>query len=388
MLISTKQNTHTLWQQKQDLFDQLGLLANLSIFDEPQEKEALKTKLLEFIYSHSFDPIYGGLLINRENNGHKETLTKYYKPLLINLYLHEIFMAADQVFYDGELNHQGRLIFRYLIARLENKEIEFDRYDEIKNIDNYFSYEQINNQLNDKEKKLFIALISEDKHSDNGYLFCYKRSLKEASNSINMEYKQAQILDFSIKEKLKAIEDKENSSTKIKIQDSFSTKCELIISLVSHGLSEFNKKQEKLLFNLFEGLYIEIKEDNNYKKLIDLITSGIYLLQLNFDLKILSKLDKLIIVFYKNNNVSEKSNRDNLRIALLDQFITELSSRNILPNNFNNMDAKTNKKLDRVFELIFLDKNQVDTASKLVEMRSKYNPYRLIYLTSTRDKDN
>jgi len=377
MLISASSHSLTLWQQKQDLLDQLGHFANLSIFDEPQEKEILKTKLLKFIYCNLFDPIYGGLLVNKGNDDNKETLNKYYKPLLINIYLHEIFTAAGQVFYDGELNYCGKLIFRYLITQLENKDIEFERYDELKNIDNYFSSEQLTNQLNDKEKELFFALISDDQPFNKGYLFCYKRSLKEASDLIDMEYKQAQILDYSIKEKLKTIEHKGKASTKLEIQDNFSIKCELITSLVNHGTFDIKKSEEKLLFKLFNELYIDIRQNYNYKNLIHLITSGIYLLQLSFELELLSKIEKLVIKLYEFKNTNKGKD---LRLALLVQFFGELYSKNILSYDFEEKWINFEKEPVNRFELIYIDKNQVDMGGRLVNIKSKYNSYRLVFL--------
>jgi len=383
MLISINLSPHDLWQQKQDLLDQIHSLANDSIFDDPKEKDRLKMKFLEFIYSNRFDPIYGGLIISSELDNDEQAFVLYHKPLVANLYLNELFMAASQAFYDGEINHHGKLIFNYLIEQLKNSRLEYNNHCRLESLKNFYSQEQIDNQLNNKEQELFFALMLEENHSNDGYLFSYKQPLKQAANFINMEYKEAQILAFSIKEKLKGIQIEKEAEVKKRIPDIFLSKCEFMISLASHDSSSLIVDHKRLLFELFHSLFIQIKDPKNSKYWIDLIVSGIYLLQLNFDLELLSKLENLTSNFIEISKINNGTNdkRTEFRSELIIQFFATLHNGNLLSDDFEEVWLNFNGKSKGKFEFILLDANQVGLDAQLVDIKSKYNPYRLIFLT-------
>ena len=161
----------------------------------------------------------------------------------------------------------------------------------------------------------------------------------------------------------------------------FLVKCELIISLTSVGALEFETNHRRQLFELFDELYLETKEHSDYKNIITLIMAGIYLLQLIFEQTLLSKVEELIIRLSKpNNDDGERNNKTDQQMTLIIQFIRELSKRNMLSNYLTKNIFKNTDKTNDKFELVFFDKAQVKTNAKLVDMKSKYSPYRLIFI--------
>jgi hypothetical protein len=188
----TKQNL-----QKQVILNLLSEIALQPITESPEQRDDLQEKLIQFIYEKPFDSLYGGLVVQQKS--HDESAFVYLKPKEINRSLSEIFTKADQVLYHGLFSYIAKQIDDYLagveLGILGSKELPA-----------CLNLDELNNALDDKERQLLNALVPHNKlQIQKECLFIsYSRSLEDAALVVNMHYKEAQIVEFSIQNKLKS----------------------------------------------------------------------------------------------------------------------------------------------------------------------------------------
>ena len=87
MLISPHTSLLQQWKQKQHLLAQLQAIANSPITASPLQREDLQRHFTDFIYTQTFDSLFGGLLVMAENNqgentGSDRSEILYHKPII------------------------------------------------------------------------------------------------------------------------------------------------------------------------------------------------------------------------------------------------------------------------------------------------------------------
>ncbi len=185
-------------QQKDAILNVLNEIAQQPITASPKQRDNLQDQLIQFIYDNPFDSLYGGLVLREKN--HDDNSFSYFKPKESNELLSEIFTVADQVLYHGLFSFTARQIDGYLMGK-EQTHLSLGEFPA------FVSNEVLKNKLNDKEKQLLNALVANKKYESHqqGIFVSYSRSLKDAAQAIDMHYKEAQIIEFSIQSKLKVI---------------------------------------------------------------------------------------------------------------------------------------------------------------------------------------
>jgi hypothetical protein len=366
MLISPLSNPFHQWQQKQQILDQLAQIADLPITSKSQQRKQLQQQFSDLIFEQSLDPLFGGLVIEYD-----DVNNRYQKPLLTNIYLAEMLIAADQVFYRGDFSFIGKQITDYLVTQLSQSEtelIESNRHFKLKQLNCFFSYSKIKSLLNEKENQLLLALTSlySPKYSNtDGLLIAYCRSLREAADRINMHYKEAQILEFSLLQKLKTGCNKENDATVSPIENSFEVNCELLVLLSKCLVNKYDPLTAKRSKKMFDALNQRLNSDSIDRcSLLNLIYSGIILLQVDFDLEIVATIDRLTLQLAKEVNLEKPNKKSEYQENIIRFF-----------QQRNHCDHNTSK-----IQMLFLAKDKVDLDSRLMEIKARFDPYRLIFL--------
>lgn len=371
MLIDPHTNLLHQWKQKQFLLDQLQIIANLPVTSLSQQKNLLEKQFSDFVFQSNMDSLFGGLLVS----GHKDQLVssqqKYYKPAITNIYLAELLIAADQVFYHGTFSFIGKQIVEYLLKRISNDEssqIITNQYFNQENLDCYFSDATLKYLLEQKEEQLLLALTTPDllnKKDIGGRLVSYCRSLREAAAGIDIHYKEAQILEFSLLDKLTKGSVSKKACSTDSIENYFEVNCELLAMLSKSLFIEHDSEKGSLSKEFFYKLYRKLmKSDNNQNLLINLIYSGILLLQVDFDHDIVTCIDKMTLQLGEGIKQQEADEKQKMQLDVIKLF-----------------QYRKNPKLDSLnTQLVFLSKQQIDLDVRLIELKAKFNPYRLVFV--------
>ncbi len=368
MLINPHTNLLYQWKQKQSLLDQLQSIANLPVTSLSLQRDTVEKQFSDFVFQNSIDCLLGGLVVN----GHKERLIfsrqPYYKPAITNIYLAELLIAADQVFYHGSFSFIGKQIVQYFICQISNsKLLDVDRYTDLKNSDYFFNHSTLQDLLEDKEIRLLLALTSSSsnrKSSSEGILLSYTRSLRDSAANIEMHYKEAQIIEFSFLNKLRNSKP-DKVFTSSPIENCFDVNCELLALFSKVLVDDLEPNTAELATEMFGELYRQLNNDsNNRNGLVNLIYAGIMLLQVEFNLELAATIDKLTLQLDKEAKIeksNERSQYQEMVIKIFQQRKKSLSSP-----------AK--------IQLLFLSKQQIDLDSRLMELKAKFNPYRLVFV--------
>jgi len=380
MLITSQLSSSEQWQQKQQIINSLYKQARASIFDDPVEKDRLKEDLLSFVYSNYFDQSQGGYISQCDSRDQNSRSNLFFKPIITNIYLCEILSASSPVLCDGELSHFQQQIFEYLINRIETDTLRDSQCLPIERLSSFYSLEAIESLLSEKEKELLCALTNSNNLCQDGILFSYTKSLKVAAKEINMEVKEAQILEYSLKSKLKSLSanDEETYSSQIKRADSIVL--EAIISLMSY----YNPKNKSKLLSIVKPIHVmtrnrEAIRTYSDEQLINYICALIYFLQLEFDLQVLTLIRKCIDLLNKRD-IKEVDKRENYRLELIRQFCIAIERQGLISfSKGGGLDGESSLT-DLTYELVFLEKNQPTNEHLLVKFQSEFNPYRLVFL--------
>lgn len=191
MLFDTQASITEQRQQKTVLLKALNEIAEQPITASPVQRDTLQQQLIQFIYKQPFDSLYGGLVLQ------KESRSEYFKPKETNQLLSEIFTKADQVFYHG--------LFSYTAKKIDDCLTKADHG--LKKLIDFpacFTINELNTLLDNNENKLLQSLIHPAKITlgKENFFISYSQPLKDAALRIDMHYKEAQILEFSIQNKL------------------------------------------------------------------------------------------------------------------------------------------------------------------------------------------
>lgn len=379
MLISPDSTCLQLWTRKQDLFSQLHEISYQPIDSSMQQRDQLEVLFEKFIYQQNFDVIDGGLIIGKKI-AHTAT-TNYHKPIITNIYIAELLIAADQVFYRGDFYFTGKQILAYLLKYLfENDSdlLSFSDSFESRNLPCYFVESTITHYLDIKERQLLSALTADnqlskqDENDIHGTYVCYTKSLREAASSIDMHYKEAQILEFSLLKKLKKTTTVSNNFNAVPIKNDFSVNCELLACLCMVLKTKYDQTILEQLKQTFYTLQKRLKSRDTRESLVEFIYSGIALLQLDFDQDIVSIIEQTTVTL----DELPATKKSNVRIIWLEKAISEfqLHNRNIVQSSQQERLSNLNSNL------IFLSKQQVDLETQLTKLRSNFTPNQLVFI--------
>lgn len=371
MLINPHASILHQWKQKQSLLDQLQDIANLPITSLSQQRDTLEKQFSDYIFQNDIDFLFGGLLVNGDAGQLNSSEQKYYKPVITNIYLAEILIAADQVFYHGLFSFVGTQIIEYLLNQISNDEsrqITTNKYFSRENLDCYFSDASLKNLLNEKEYQLVLALTSPDsgdKKDVGGRLVSYCRSLREAATSIDIHYKEAQILEFSLLDKLTKSSTPKKACSIGSIEKYFEINCELLAMFGKSSLIQNDSGKGAFSKEFFYKLYCHFKKgDENQTSLINFIYSGILLLQIDFDHDMVSCIDKMTLQLREDIKQQETDGKLKIQLDVVKLF----------------RHRKTPKSSSLKTQLLFLSKQQIDTDVRLTELKAKFDPHRLVFV--------
>ncbi len=360
-----------LWQQKQNLLDQLLQIANISITSTSRRRERLEKQFTDFIFQQPKDSLYGGFLSKRADKPETYSSDLFHKPLITNIYLSELLLAADQVFYRGYFSFIAKQIVEDLIGQISDSGsmiIEINQYFEYKKLACFFSHATLKDLLNDKENQLLLALTSPDSAQNNnmdGFLISYTRSLRDASAKIDMHYKEAQIVEFGLLDKLRKKGKKELVFFTSELQEYFAVNCEILVLLSKSLLNDYQPSTAMLTKNIFHGLYKRLTNSSkNRRSLVNLIYAGIILLQVEFDLELVATVDRLTLQLSEQPNTEEQCEKSKIQEIV----ITLFSQRNSL------------QSISATMQMLFLSKEQVDFDLRLTELKAQFNPNRLVFV--------
>ena len=371
MLIFPHTSQLDQWQQKQNLLNQLHEIANISVTSTSHRRERLEKQFTDFIFQQTKDSLYGGFLSKRVDEQGASCGEFFHKPLITNIYLSELLLAADQVFYRGYFSFIAKQIIEDLVRQISDsgsRVIEMNQYSEYKKLACFFSHATLKDLLNDKENQLLLALTSPDSGKSinvDGVLISYTRSLRDASANINMHYKEAQIVEFSLLDKLRKNGKKEMGVSTSPLQEYFTVNCELLVLLSKHLLIDYQSSTARLTKEIFHRLYKRFTSDSeNRRSLVNLIYAGIMLLQVEFDLELVATVDRLTLQLSEQPNTEVPSEKPRMQEII----ITLFSQRNSPKSN------------STAIQMLLLSKQQVDLDQRLMALKARFNPNRLVFV--------
>lgn len=370
MPINPHTNLLEQWSQKQFMLDQLQAIANLPIDSSSRQRDTIEKQLFDFVFQKTFDSLFGGLIVNSNEAQLNSFQQKYYKPVITNIYLAETLIAADQVLYHGTFSFIGKQIVEYLISQVtgrKNKLIETHQFTALKNSDCFFCHSTLKGLLDHKELQLLLALTSSSNSKiidSEGILLSYARPLIEAATNIEMHYKEAQIIEYNLLNKLKTSKSQREFISN-PMESCFDINCELLV-LLSHPLINNSVPSKTMLaVEMFYELSRRLdNESTNRNHIVNLAYAGIMLLQAEFDLDLVATIDKLTQQLSKQLKNKAPDDKTKLR----EQIIGLFQQRN-----------KTCSKTSKI-HLFFLSKQQVDLDTRLMELKAKFNPYQLVFI--------
>ncbi len=392
------------WLTTNKLLKELTEIANQPIFASVKDKDILFDLFIKTIYCGYFDELQGGLLIEKNVSLPDSILKKYnkknnllyHKPLTINLSLCRLLLAADQVFYHGEFRVIAHKILFNIIYMKEKHTLYNENYSDIKGFYCSFDKRSITSILDKHELALFESL-SNGKTIDGQLLYTKTCSLKDAAKNANVEYKESQIIEHSINQKLITYNDKvkvTKLSIKGKSLDQFQINCELI-EVISEYLSfSDNANLKEQADNIFTSLDQELRtkdesKTNSFTNSLSLICAGISLLTTSFESLLLSKITALLSdTFFLNNfdtnhyfsnSVDLNVEKINYQKNLVITFITSLPEQFNLPNKLLKI-ACSELALKYKFNLVFIERYSVDQEQQITNLKSKFNTLQKIFL--------
>jgi len=375
------------WLLTQEILKELTKVANQSITASLSKKEALFEQFLNTIYCGYFDELTGGLILDKGSNN------IYYKSISINLSLCRLLLASDQVFYHGEFRLVANKILSNLTSSIidsQNKKLEYENYFDIKDFFCSFDTKTLTLILEKSELALFKSL-SNNKIIGNQLIYTKCHSLKDASSKINMHYKEAQILEHSINQKLDKYTNtlsQSKTSSKIKLDDIFQINCDFIDAISESWPSTENIINRNLAENLFSTLEEEINRNDEtdlfyHRNLLNLICAGIGLLTIAFDHPLLNRIFDLIeksTVINTNENIPlDSKEKTNYQKDFIIVFLRSLPTQFDIPKKLLQFTVEEPQS-NISFNLVFIDKHAIDCDQQITFLKSKFNVFQKIFI--------
>lgn len=383
-----------------DIYQQLLVLSEQSIFAPSEEIEQFRVEFLSILYRLDFDPLFGGLIVPHD---YLKKEPHFEKSLVLNSLIADLLLQADRLLYTGELTQVAKLSIQHLHNQLQTSQdglIKTQTYFAKKHSENTFQSEQLKSLLDNQELMLLNALISnndlalENSLNNKEISIFNKRSLLEAANLINMPFKQAQILVHAIQLKLRT-KSIERTILNYEINDMISANS-LILHTLSNGIFYLGQSHDQPheqsswqnnvdgLMNALMLLLDEKQLDTNNK--VQVVLAGIYYLQTNFSRVVANKLftslrgiglDALVQKQVKESKLKGKQLVQQL--SLIASVISTFNQSNSIDGVEGDLQLSLAGYLDEHWTIVILEKNSVLLDSQLVEIKSEFNPYRLVF---------
>ena len=373
------------WQQKKKILDELYQISDLPVTAPTADRDKLKSGFLDYIFEQSFDALHGGLMLRDAASLSKMEL--FYKPIATNIIVCECLIAAALVFYEGEFLLIAEKIISMFCERLESEnyyllnDISFTQ----KELTSNFSSQDIQRILDKDEIALLDALRNNGAFSNvQPVSIEYHCSLKNAAEKIDMHYKQAQIVEHSLLEKLKSntVRNKISKYSTL-LTNPLDINCDMIVTLTNFTL--YSPRSNK--FAIAEKIYKQVFRQTNQQELqffelCNLIHAGIILLQLDFKIEIFQTIIAMTPKFYTFYEKQKQQNKESSKIIYQVDFISSFFAKT--------KKALDNRKLAGVsfmrshhenqFSFTFMNSKSVDLDTEITSHRSKFDPNHLIFV--------
>jgi hypothetical protein len=220
----------------------------------------------------------------------------------------------------------------------------------------------------------------------------YNRSLLEAASLINMPIKQAQILEHAIQLKLKSVTFNKQTLTR-KIDEVILTNCLLLQSL-SSGIFYFDHPTDRShehsswqgnVDKLFDAL-MSLLDDNQLsaKESVAIMLAACYYLQTNFSRtnlkKLLQHLNQINFAELVQPLNQELENKPILQqLGVLASVVSAINQSVHIDAEENHLAHSLANYLDDRWSIEILQKQAVQLDHQLVQLKSQFNPYRLVF---------
>ncbi len=385
-------------QITETVYQQLLVLSEQSIFAPSEQIALFRKHFLNLLYQLDFDPLYGGLLVECSQQNIE---LNYEKPILVNSLIAELLLLSDRLLYTGELTQTAKLVNQHLHHQLQinqEKLLKSQVYSAKEYCDNAFQRAQLEELLDSQESLLLSALIV-DHHSaletvlnDEIIIVFYNRSLLEAASLINMPFKQAQILEHAIQLKLKSVTFNKQTLTR-KIDEVILTNCLLLQSL-SSGIFYFDHPTDRShehsswqgnVDKLFDAL-MSLLDDNQLsaKESVAIVVAACYYLQTNFSSnylkKLLQHLNQINFAELVQPLNQELENKPILQqLGVLASVVSAINQSVHIDAEENHLAHSLADYLDDRWSIEILQKQAVQLDHQLVQLKSQFNPYRLVF---------
>ncbi|MDQ7049923.1 MAG: hypothetical protein Q9M92_10430 [Enterobacterales bacterium] len=395
MLINHSASALEQKTQYQTILIELDQIAHHTIDTPIFLRDQVEEKLMNSIYQQDFDALFGGCVIQQPDCFHS-------KPLLYNLYLSDIYLTASRVLFNGQLRLVGQQILDYLNELFIQSKRPVNQSLKLEDLNHFFTRQQINQHLTGSEKNLFFSLIKQQPDSrlseQQGFCYYNKRSLYESAKFIGMDLKQAQILEYSLQQKLKNLvkDSSVNSSTKAdnqvrlenkKIND-IQPKMQFIINrckenFTNNRILQLDSIRPQLVGYLLESnLNIALKTQVFY--------ASLFFLQLDFDKKIVACLKK-----YWQEDFCKLDDK-----RLFKDYPIELAAIHYFSQAFFELQQPESYNSDKVVDfkptpqskavetngekmkgqIILFKKNDLTCLEKISRLRAEYQLHRFVFV--------
>jgi len=373
--------------QYQSILLELNKIATGSIDASMSQRDQLELRLIQSIYQQDFDALFGGCLVEEPS---KATFSK---PLSFNCLLCDIYLTASRVLFNGQLRLVGQQLLDLLTSYFVDNQTGSDYGDKLESFKHCFNRQQIESGLTQDEQNLFLALIKKQPNCtpSEQQSFCYhnKQSLTDAAEFIGMELKQAQIIEYSLQQKLKDMAyfsdelrdlnnldelnkankkqlptTQQNRSMEIQFQSQF------IINLCKENFANnrilhLDYARQQLLANLNESFLNE--EGTNGDLKIEVFYAAIYFLQVDFDSDLLKMLEQLWLKDLSRVQVEALSLIYRTELELIQYFAQTFFDANI-------------PLVKSDCQIIVFQKNNLSCLEEINRFRAEYRFHRLVFV--------
>lgn len=261
-MFNFKQPSSQLWQQLFDYQVEMHYLATASISDSPQARDSLLINTLEWFFSDKFDAVEGCLYVDYGG--------EFVCSLQHNLLAAEFLASADKVLLHGELQFQAKKILDTIAHKIRQ-----DGIDKLLLEERYSKNSSpleiegalLLSHLEPIELTLFEGLINSTVEKNHYYHLVWQRSLKQAADKTSIHFKQAQILQHSILEKLQQLRPGHNSLTEQRLELPDVTKLLTVFSHVNYWYESF--QYEDVLKKTYDALTSQLLVDSSMENLTE-----------------------------------------------------------------------------------------------------------------------
>lgn len=374
MILDFTQPAEALWQQVQVLKKRLQQFAQLSLIDSQSEKDQFLSDCHNLVSQLHWDSIAGGCYLVDQNTAIYSTRH--------NLILAEFLLAAGRTFFDGE--------FIYLSERIMQATVGFMFKDNKPLIKSQVSFPIEQSPFNlkkenlsclePKEIKLLAALLKTERFlSGQYYWISYRVSLSKAAEKAGIHYKQAQILEQSLRTKLLEKNQSKYNQAIYHCSAELDT-CQQVLSTTIHTIlwnrnEVYQALAEELKKLLVNRLIATVKL--NASECVYVCYGLLKYCQTNFDNELLGVIQQKLQGFKAEPHLSKKCE------VLLFRSISILRQLNFLPKDegLNELFQSLSNKIDNDFlpKVVLLSTSNLEREEQKQALLSTYDPQLLVY---------